>query len=46
MTIVLGEKGGHAACTLDIKGTYAQRATTMSEFGTATCAGELPATDR
>lgn len=45
VAIVLGEKGGRAACTLAIRGEHVQRATAMGEFGRATCAGELPATD-
>lgn len=45
IAIVLGEKGGQAACTLAIRGEHVQRATAMGEFGRATCAGELPATD-
>jgi len=45
VAIVLGEKGGQAACTLAIRGKHVQRATAMGEFGRATCAGELPATD-
>ncbi|UYQ63981.1 hypothetical protein [Streptomyces peucetius] len=45
VAIVLGEKGGQAACTLAIRGQHVQRATAMGEFGRATCAGELPATD-
>jgi hypothetical protein len=46
IAIVLGEKGGRAACTLAIRGKHVQRATAMGEFGRATCAGELPAADR
>lgn len=45
VAIVLGEKGGQAACTLAIRGKHVQRATAMGEFGRATCAGELPAED-
>lgn len=45
VAIVVGEKGGRAACTLGIRGSHIQRATAMGEFGRATCAGELPATD-
>ncbi|MCQ1577562.1 MmpS family transport accessory protein [Streptomyces parvus] len=45
VAIVLGEKGGQAACTLAIRGKHVQRATAMNEFGRATCAGELPATE-
>jgi hypothetical protein len=45
VAVVLGEKGGRAACTLAIRGKHVQRATAMGEFGRATCAGELPATD-
>lgn len=45
VAIVLGEKGGQAACTLAIRGQHVQRATAMGEFGRATCAGELPADD-
>ncbi|WP_404786277.1 hypothetical protein [Streptomyces pristinaespiralis] len=43
VAIVLGEKGGQAACTLAIRGEHVQRATASGEFGRATCAGELPA---
>jgi hypothetical protein len=46
IAIVLGDKGGQAACTLAIRGKHVQRATAMGEFGRATCAGELPAADR
>ncbi|WP_189886636.1 hypothetical protein [Streptomyces xantholiticus] len=45
IAIVLGQKGGQAACTLAIRGVHVQRATAMGEFGRATCAGELPAGD-
>ncbi|MGW0774344.1 hypothetical protein ACWD01_11990 [Streptomyces sp. NPDC002835] len=45
VAVVLGEKGGQAACTLAIRGQHVQRATATGEFGRATCAGELPATD-
>jgi hypothetical protein len=43
VAIILGEKGGQAACTLAIRGEHVQRATASGEFGRATCAGELPA---
>lgn len=46
VAIVLGEKGGRAACTLAIRDKHVQRATAMGGFGRATCAGELPATDK
>jgi hypothetical protein len=45
VAVVLGEKGGQAACTLAIRGKHVQRATAMGEFGRATCTGELPAAD-
>jgi hypothetical protein len=45
VAVVLGEKGGQAACTLAIRGKHVQRATATGEFGRATCTGELPATD-
>ncbi|MFE2461770.1 hypothetical protein [Streptomyces sp. NPDC059402] len=43
VAVVLGEKGGRAACTLAIRGQHVQRATAVGEFGRATCSGELPA---
>ncbi|MFD6189978.1 MmpS family transport accessory protein [Streptomyces sp. NPDC060275] len=43
VAVVLGEKGGQAACTLAIRGKHVQRATAMGEFGRATCTGSLPA---
>ncbi|MFE1587831.1 MmpS family transport accessory protein [Streptomyces sp. NPDC058737] len=43
VAVVLGEKGGQAACTLAIRGQHVQRATAVGEFGRATCSGELPA---
>ncbi|MEV8128740.1 MmpS family transport accessory protein [Streptomyces sp. NPDC085944] len=43
VAVVLGDKGGQAACTLAIRGKHVQRATAVGEFGRATCTGELPA---
>lgn len=38
VAVILGEKGGQAACTLAVRGRHVQRATAMGEFGRATCA--------
>ncbi|GEK04586.1 hypothetical protein TNCT1_68620 [Streptomyces sp. 1-11] len=43
VSIVLGERGGQARCTLAVRGRHAQSATTSGGFGRATCAGSLPA---
>lgn len=45
MALVLGERGGRAACTLVIHSGHVQRATAVSEFGRATGVGEPPAND-
>lgn len=43
VAVVLGEKGGQAACTLAVRGKHLQSATAAGEFGRATCAaGQLP----
>ncbi|EST30968.1 hypothetical protein [Streptomyces niveus] len=42
VAIVLGEKGGQAACTLAVHGTHVQRATASGTYGRATCNGQLP----
>ncbi|MGW0731155.1 MmpS family transport accessory protein [Streptomyces sp. NPDC002851] len=43
VSIVLGEQGGKASCTLAIRGKHVQLATASGEFGRATCSGgELP----
>ncbi len=42
VSIVLGEKGGQARCTLTIHGQYVQGATATGAFGRATCSGVLP----
>jgi hypothetical protein len=42
VSIVLGEKGGQARCTLAIRGAYVQGATATGAFGRATCSGALP----
>ncbi|MGW4825057.1 hypothetical protein ACWEP4_40645 [Streptomyces sp. NPDC004227] len=41
ISIVLGEKGGQARCTLSIRGQHVQSGTATSVFGRATCAGQL-----
>ncbi|AYL37946.1 hypothetical protein CNQ36_22610 [Streptomyces fungicidicus] len=42
VAVVLGEKGGQAACTLAVRGKHLQSATAAGEFGRATCAaGQL-----
>ncbi|WP_181383355.1 hypothetical protein [Streptomyces sp. NWU339] len=45
MTLVLGEQGGRAACTLAIHSGHVQRAAAVGEFGRATGVGEPPAND-
>ncbi|ELS55934.1 hypothetical protein STVIR_3279 [Streptomyces viridochromogenes Tue57] len=42
VSIVLGEKGGQARCSLAIRGEHAQSATATGTFGRATCAAPLP----
>lgn len=42
VSIVLGEKGGQARCTLTIRGKYVQGSTAAGAFGRATCSGALP----
>ncbi|WP_231626926.1 hypothetical protein [Streptomyces apocyni] len=43
VSIVLGEKGGKAQCTLAIRGNHVQLATASGTFGRANCSGgELP----
>ncbi|MFE3114440.1 hypothetical protein [Streptomyces niveus] len=42
VAIVLGEKGGQAACTLAVHGTHVQRATASGTYGRATCSAPLP----
>ncbi|KUO21756.1 hypothetical protein AQJ91_07870 [Streptomyces dysideae] len=42
VSIILGEKGGQARCTLAIRGKHVQSATATGTFGRATCAGTLP----
>ncbi|MFJ9866300.1 hypothetical protein [Streptomyces sp. NPDC101165] len=46
ISIVLGEKGGQARCTLAVRGRYVQSATASGRFGRATCAGALPVAAR
>ncbi|MFF0792864.1 hypothetical protein [Streptomyces spiralis] len=43
ISIVLGEGGGTARCTLAIRGSHVQSATATGPFGRATCSGALPA---
>ncbi|MFP8941100.1 hypothetical protein ACLIYM_06650 [Streptomyces fenghuangensis] len=43
VSILLGEKGGEASCTLAIRGRHVQRSTAFGSYGRATCAGALPA---
>ena len=45
VSIVLGEKGGRARCTLAVRGRHAQSATAAGTFGRATCSGALPQPD-
>ncbi|MGC9535417.1 hypothetical protein [Streptomyces sp. UG1] len=42
VSIILGEKGGQARCTLAINGKHVQSATATGTFGRATCTGALP----
>ncbi|MFJ6819417.1 hypothetical protein ACIQRJ_03270 [Streptomyces niveus] len=42
VAIVLGEKGGQAACTVAVRGTHVQRATASGTYGRATCSAPLP----
>ncbi|MFF4209591.1 hypothetical protein ACFYZE_09620 [Streptomyces sp. NPDC001796] len=41
VSVVLGEQGGQARCSLAIRGRHVQSATASGEFGRATCSGEL-----
>ncbi|MCX5092406.1 hypothetical protein OOK36_26715 [Streptomyces sp. NBC_00365] len=43
ISIVLGEHGGQARCSLAIRGHHVQSATATGTFGRAACAGTLPA---
>lgn len=43
VSILLGEEGGEASCTLAIRGRHVQRSTAFGSYGRATCAGALPA---
>lgn len=43
VSIVLGDKGGQARCTLAVGGRHIQSATAAGRFGRATCSGVLPA---
>ena len=43
VSIVLGEKGGQAHCTLAVRGQHIQSATATGAFGRTTCSGPLPA---
>ncbi|MEU3255207.1 hypothetical protein [Streptomyces sp. NPDC006997] len=45
VSIVLGEDGGQAHCTLTIRDQYVQGATASGDFGRATCTGTLPRPD-
>lgn len=42
VAIVLGDRGGQAACTLAVRGAHVQRATASGTYGRATCSGPLP----
>ncbi|MGW2769939.1 hypothetical protein [Streptomyces sp. NPDC001275] len=44
MDILLGEKGGHAECTLSIHGHPASRSVAEGTFGRATCSAPAPTT--
>ncbi|MFF0474520.1 hypothetical protein [Streptomyces sp. NPDC004284] len=43
VTVVLGEKGGQASCTLTIRDKHVQRSTTMGAFGRTSCTGGVQA---
>ncbi|MFI6932945.1 hypothetical protein [Streptomyces sp. NPDC050287] len=45
VSIVLGDQGGQARCTLAVRGHHVQSATATGTFGRATCAGPLPSPD-
>ncbi|MEV0171100.1 hypothetical protein AB0I00_08220 [Streptomyces sp. NPDC050803] len=42
VSIVLGENGSQARCTLTIRGQYVQSGTASGAFGRTTCTGSLP----
>ncbi|MFE7712024.1 MmpS family transport accessory protein [Streptomyces sp. NPDC057486] len=42
VAIVLGYRGGQAACTLAVRGAHVQRATASGTYGRATCSNRLP----
>jgi Mycobacterium membrane protein len=42
VSVVLGQRGGQASCSVTIRGRHVQSATATGEFGRATCSGELP----
>ncbi|MGV9991543.1 hypothetical protein [Streptomyces sp. NPDC003374] len=42
VSIVLGEEGGQARCSLAVRGRHVQSATASGGFGRATCTGSLP----
>ncbi|MFF3467448.1 hypothetical protein [Streptomyces sp. NPDC002619] len=44
MDILLGEKGGHAECTLRVHGRPASRSVAEGTFGRATCSAPAPTT--
>ncbi|MBW1596654.1 MmpS family transport accessory protein [Streptomyces sp. JJ38] len=42
VTVVLGERGGEAGCTVAVAGQHRQRSTAFGEFGRASCSAEVP----
>ncbi|MEV6288966.1 hypothetical protein AB0M41_00735 [Streptomyces sp. NPDC051896] len=42
VSITLGEQGGHASCSLAVRGRHVQTASAFGKFGRATCQAELP----
>ncbi|MFJ5772709.1 hypothetical protein [Streptomyces sp. NPDC093094] len=42
VSIVLGEQGGQARCTVAVRGRHLQSATASGGYGRATCTGTLP----
>ncbi|MCZ7416993.1 MULTISPECIES: hypothetical protein [unclassified Streptomyces] len=41
VTVVLGEEGGEAQCTVAVRGEHRQRSTAFGTFGRATCSAEV-----
>ncbi|MFE0422839.1 hypothetical protein [Streptomyces sp. NPDC058953] len=40
VAVVLGDRGGSAACTVAVRGEHVQRALATGRYGRATCGGE------